>query len=275
MSWMRRFSNLFRQGRLHDEIEEELASHLEEAMELGRSAAEARKAFGGMLRHREQSRDLKLLPWLDALASDVVFGWRQLNKHRAVSAAAILSLALAIGATTAAFRLVDAVLLRTLPVAQPERLFYLAISLIDFRDGRPDYRDDFDYPTFRKYRQTVAGVADLMVVGMSAPQDVTVGSGDQAQKVYRQFVSGNVFGILGLQPAAGRLLTPYDDTAPGASPLAVLSYDCWSRSFGRDPKAIGKTFRLAGTSYEIVGSPQKASLERSPASSPTFLSPPP
>src|SRR5205807_5667741 len=113
-------------GRLNDEIAEELASHMEEAAERGRSPQEARRAFGTPLHHREQSRDVQLLPWLDALASDVVFGWRQLNKHRAVSVAAILSLALAIGATTAAFRLVDAVLLRTLPVAEPERLFFLA-----------------------------------------------------------------------------------------------------------------------------------------------------
>src|SRR6185437_5239693 len=105
MSWVRRFTNLFRQGRLNEELDEELASHMEEAIERGRSAEEARRAFGGALRHRERSRDIKLLPWLDALAADVVFGWRQLKKQRAASSAAILSLALAIGATTAAFRL--------------------------------------------------------------------------------------------------------------------------------------------------------------------------
>src|SRR5580704_2146469 len=123
MSWMGRLANLFRQRGVRDEIDEELASHLEEALERGRSAGEARRALGSALHHREKSLDVKLLPWLAAIGSDVVFGWRQLNKHRAVSAAAILSLALAIGATTAAFRLVDAVLLRTLPVVHPERLF--------------------------------------------------------------------------------------------------------------------------------------------------------
>src|SRR5207244_8075040 len=122
MSWVTRFTNLFRQGRLHGELDEEIASHIAEAVEQGRSEEEARRVFGGALRYREQSRDLKLLPWLDALSSDAIFGWRQLNKRRAASAAAILSLALAIGATTAVFRLVDAVLLRTLPVAATERL---------------------------------------------------------------------------------------------------------------------------------------------------------
>src|SRR5271157_108369 len=110
MSWMNRFANLFRRGKLEREIEEELASHVEEAVERGRSATEARRALGPALHYREQSRDIKLLPWLDSVASDAVFGWRQLKRHRAASGAAVLSLSLAIGATTAAFRLVDAVL---------------------------------------------------------------------------------------------------------------------------------------------------------------------
>src|SRR5215471_220385 len=99
MSWVRRFANLFRRGRLDRELEEEMAAHIEEAVERGRSVEEARRSFGGVLQQREASRDAKLLPWLDTLASDVVFGWRQLQKHRSASAAAILSLALAIGAT--------------------------------------------------------------------------------------------------------------------------------------------------------------------------------
>jgi predicted permease len=249
---MRRFTNLFRQGRLNDELDEELASHIDEAIERGRSAEEARRAFGAELRHREQSRDIKLLPWLDALAADVVFGWRQLKKHRAVSAAAILSLALAMGATTSAFRLVDAVLLRTLPVADPARLFFLATTYID-GDGSPDYRDDFDYPTFRRHRKTVGDRADLMVVGMSARQDAAFGSSDETEKLYQQYVSGNVFGVFGLQPALGRLLAPHDDLTPGAHPVAVLSYDYWTRRFGRDTKVIGSKFRLGSARYEIVG----------------------
>ncbi|HYW46717.1 MAG TPA: ADOP family duplicated permease [Bryobacteraceae bacterium] len=253
MSWMTRFANLFRQRRLDAELEEELASHVEEAIGRGRSAAEARHALGAALHYREQSRDIKLLPRLDALASDIVFGWRQINKHRAVSAAAILSLALATGATTAAFRLVDAVLLRTLPIAQPERLFYLGNTMIDPRDGHPDHRDDFDYPTFRRYRETLAGRADLMVVGYSSRQDATFGSSGETEKFYRQYVSGNMFGVFGLQPALGRLLTPDDDVMPGAHPVAVLSHDYWTRRFGRDPNIVGRSFRYANVAYEIVG----------------------
>ena len=83
-----------------------------------------------------------------------------------------------------------------------------------------------------------------MVVGMSLPRDVTFGAGDETEKLYRQWVSGNVFGIFGLQPALGRLLTPNDDLTPGAHPVAVLSYNYWTRRFGRDPGVIGKTFRI-------------------------------
>ena len=263
MSWITHFANLFRQRRLHDELEEELASHIDEAVERGRSAAEARRAFGGALRYREQSRDLKLLPWLDALASDVVFGWRQLNKRRAASAAAILSLALAIGATTAVFRLVDAVLLRTLPVAEPERLSFLTTRLID-REGRPDYRDDFDYPTFRKYRDLVADRADLMVVGIAARQDAMFPSSDEPEKIKRQFVSGNVFGVFGLQPALGRLLTPHDDATPGAHPVAVLTYEFWTRRFSRDPNVVGKNFRIGNDRFEIVGVAPKGFIGTEP-----------
>jgi hypothetical protein len=80
MSWVSRFANVFRQGRISGEIEEEVAAHIEDAMERGRSAGEAHRAFGNTLQYRERTRDVKLLPWLDALWSDVVFGWRQLRR---------------------------------------------------------------------------------------------------------------------------------------------------------------------------------------------------
>ena len=269
MSWIGQFTNLFRRGRITSDLDEELASHIEEAVAQGRSANEARRALGGALIHRERSLDIKLLPWLDILASDIVFGWRQLKRNRAASAAAILSLALAIGAATGAFRLVDAMLWRTLPVAHPERLFFLATTFID-RDGHPDYHEEFDYPTFRQHRKTVEDHAELMVVGVSSRQDVTFGSTDETEKLYRQFVSGNVFGAFGLQPALGRLLTPNDDLTPGANPVAVLSFDYWTRRFGRDPKAMGLHSAWEELSTKWWVSRRKGSLEQTPARSPTF-----
>ncbi len=253
MSWIRRFSNVFRQDRLNQEIEEELTTHIEEAIEQGSSPDAARQALGPALRYREQSRDVKLLPWLDSLASDVVFGWRQLNRRRVTNAAAILSLGLAIGATTAAFRLVDAVLLRKLPVAEPDRLYYPALTNFKNVDGQADYNEYFDYPTYRKYRQTVGGQAELMVIGMSSQQDATFGPDAEPVKLFQQFFSGNVFRVFGLRPAIGRLLAPSDDVVPGGHPVAVISYDLWSRRFGRDPQVLGKRFLTRGTQFEIVG----------------------
>ncbi|HEV8129712.1 MAG TPA: ABC transporter permease [Acidobacteriota bacterium] len=242
--------------RLREEFDEHIALLTEDNIRSGLSPAEARRRavlkFGSLEAMKEVYRDQRGLPRLDALASDVVFGWRQLKKHRASSVAAIASLALAIGATTAAFRLVDAVLLRILPVAEPERLFFLATTFVD-REGVPDYRDDFDYPTFRRYRETVGDRADLMVVGMTARQDVTFGAADETEKVYRQYVSGNLFGVFGFQPHLGWLLTPNDDLTPGAHPVAVLSYDYWTGRFGRDPGVIGKTFHMANDRFEIIG----------------------
>jgi len=252
MSWIRRFRNQFRRERLNREVDEELAAHIDEAVARGRSGEEAQRAFGGALLQRERSRDIRLLPRLDALFADFVFGWRQLKKNRVASAAAILSLALAIGATTAAFRLVDAVLWRNLPVATPERLFFLAITNSGAEDRLP-YHDDFDYPTFRQYRQIIGDRADVMLVGMTSRETDFLDSGDEPEPIYRQYVSGNIFGVFGIQPALGRLLTLNDDLKPGAHPVAVLSYDYWTRRFGRDPKAVGKTIHIAKRQYEIVG----------------------
>ncbi len=249
---MRRVFNFFRKAQIEAEIDEELASHIEEAIERGRSATEARKAFGGELLQRERSRDMRLIPWLDALLADVIFGWRQLRKRPVVSTAAILSLALAIGATTAAFQLIYAALLRTLPVRDPQHLFCLAVNNVD-RNGHPDYDEYYDYPTFRQYRRVAVNRADLMVIGFNAREDVTFGAGTETERLYRQFVSGNVFSVLGLQPAFGRLIAPGDDSKPGASPVAVLSYNFWTRRFGRDPKAVGTKFRMGQDEYQVVG----------------------
>src|SRR5579862_8305935 len=114
MSRWSRFTNVFRGERLSRDIDEELQSHLAEARARGRDPAEARQAFGSPLLHREHSRDLRLSPWLDSLRADLRFGSRQIAKRKVTSAAAVLSLALGIGACSSAFRLIDALLLRPL-----------------------------------------------------------------------------------------------------------------------------------------------------------------
>src|SRR5580692_8164572 len=180
MSIWSRIANLFRGEGLSREIDEELQSHLEEAAEQGRDPAEARRAFGPALRHREESRDVRIVPWLDSLRADAVFGWRQLMKRKATSAAAILSLALAIGSCTSAFRLIDATLWRPLPVAAPERLYVLAHQSVGL-DGKPNTGDACAYPMFRRMRAVVRDQAELIAISYADHIDLTYGSDQETE----------------------------------------------------------------------------------------------
>jgi len=253
MSLFSRLANVFRPDRLNREIDEELASHLAEAADRGRDPAETRRAFGPALRYREESRDLRLLAWLEPLRADTIFGWRQLRKRKVTSGAAILSLALAIGACTAAFRLIDALLLRPLPVAHPEQLYSLARQGRDSTGNTIVGFGGWAYPDFALMRDAVRGRAGLIAVSFTERDDVTYGSDAEMEKACLQYVSGSMFAFFGLRPSLGRLLTANDDREPGAHPYAVLSYDYWSRRFGRDPRVVGRTFHLGERIFEIVG----------------------
>jgi putative ABC transport system permease protein len=252
MPFWSRIINALRGDRLTREIDEEAHSHIAEAIERGRDPAEARHAFGPALQRREESRDIRLVAWVDSLRADAVFGWRQILKKKATSAAAILSLALAIGACTSAFRLIDALLLRPLPVAAPDRLYSVAFEGTG-ADGRLMTYDSCSYPMFRQMRAAIAPQAESVAVSFADRIDLTYGSDLEMERAYLQFVSGWMFRAFGLRPAAGRLLTDGDDLAPGAHPVAVLSYDYWSRRFARDPRAVGRTFQMGDGIFEIIG----------------------
>src|SRR5260221_4785890 len=146
MSLWSRIANVVRGDRLSREIDEELESHIEEAIQQGRDPGEARRAFGSPMRRREESRDMRVVAWLDSLRADAVFGWRQLMKSKVTSTAAILSPAFAIRACTAAFRLIDAMLLRPLPVAQPDRLYVVAFEGPSATNGKAKEYDSCSYP---------------------------------------------------------------------------------------------------------------------------------
>jgi predicted permease len=188
---------------------------------------------------------------LESLATDAVFGARQLLKHKAVTAAAIVSLALGIGASMAAFRLIDALFLRPLPVVHPERLYQLTYQ--NLFEGQISTYDGFDYPAFRQLQAAAQDQAELMAISVPLRMDVTFGSDQETERVWRQYVSGSMFSDFGLKPALGRLFSPSDDVAPGAHPYAVISYDYWSRRFGKDPSIIGRRFRTGNDFLQIVG----------------------
>ena len=252
MSLWSRFTNLFHSDRLNREIDEEFESHIEEAIARGRDSTEARRAFGPALRQREESRDVRLIAWLDSLRADIIFGWRQLMKRKVTSAAAILSLALAMGACTSAFRLIDALLLRPLPVTHPQRLYAMFCRGMG-PDGTLRTTDSNEYPQFQLMRAAVRDQAELIAVSWTERADLTYGSDQDMEKAHRQYVSGWLFSSFGLKPTLGRLLTESDDLKPKAHPYAVLSYDYWTRRFGQDPNVIGRSFRMGDDLYQIVG----------------------
>ena len=251
MSMWRRVTNLFRIKQVNNEIEEELQSHFDEALAQGRDPDEARRAFGSPLRHREASRDARLITWLDALRADAIFGLRQLRKNKITSLAAVLSLALAIGSCMAAFRLIDAVLLRPLPVANADHLYEVSRHGV-FNNQSFTY-NAWSYPLFQAMRVAVKDQAELLAVSNTEPEDLTYKSDQEMERAQVQYVCGWMLPTFGLRPKLGRLLSESDNLHPGAHPYAVLSQGYWEHRFGEDPKIVGRTFRMDERVYEIVG----------------------
>ena len=181
MSWFSRLANVFRSDRLDHDLEDEIRFHLDtraaefrrRGMTPAEAAREARRRLGNEWLARENSRDVKLLPWLDSVVRDARYGSRVLCKSPMVTATAILSLALAIGACTAAFSLIDALILRPLPVRDPERLVYLTYP--SDRPGAPQ-GDSFNYPLFERLRDASREKVQLFGVSTPRPSDVALGN---------------------------------------------------------------------------------------------------
>lgn len=258
MTWLRvlvsRFIGLFRKGRLEEELNVELCSHLEmlveENLRKGMSPEEARyaalRSFGGVEQVKEIYREKRGLPMIETLLQDLRYGSRMLAKSPGFTAVVVLSLALGIGANTAIFSLIDAVLLKMMPVRNPEQLVQLTWTA---PDGRPD--DSFSYPGFEEFRdhnQVFSGV-----FAFESLDRVNVGVNGQGELVAGQVVSGNYYSVLGVNAVAGRTIGPEDDRVPGPSPVAVISYNYWKRRFNFDPAVVGKGITLNGSPFTIIG----------------------
>ena len=241
---------------LDAELQSHLQLHIDDNLRAGMSQTEARRQallkLGGLPQTKLLVHDQLLIPWLHSLRFDATFGFRQLAKNKITTAAAILSLALAIGACTSAFRLIDALLLRPLPVAHADQLYSLARHGTD-PDGEPSDFDGWAYPDFQLMRAAAKGQADLLAISYADRVDLTYKSDQEMEKANLQYVSGDMFSAFGLQPALGRLLSPNDDTTPGGHPVAVISHDYWTRRFTNDPNVLGKAFRIGNNIYQIVG----------------------
>jgi len=251
MSLWSRIANAVRGERLNREIEEELQSHIEEAIASGRDPREARRAFGSVLRAREAS-SIRAAGWLESLLADVSFGWRQLRRNQVTSFAAVLSLALGIGSCVAAFRLIDALLWRPLPISNSSGLYVLSRKMTGF-EGKPIEDGHWATPDFNLMRDAVKDQADLIAISDADRTDITWSTDDDMEKAHVAYVSGNMFPLFGLEPVLGRLLAPVDDRSPGASPYAVLSWDYWSHRFGRDPHVVGRSLHIGNQTFEIIG----------------------
>lgn len=248
MGIWKRIKNALAPGRLEAELAEEEASHLEEMQGDGWPEA----AYGRGLRYREESRDLKTVGWLDCLRADVVFGVRQLGKHRLASAVAVLSLALGIGATASTLQLIEAGFWRVMPVEKPEQLHFLRYVTMNI-DGKPKEQDSFRATEMKMLAESVAGDATLTAVGFADRQDVHYGEPTQVERISRQYVSGGFFELLGLRPELGRLFRKAEESPAADHKIAVISGEYWERRFGREPGVIGKKIFHDGISYEVVG----------------------
>jgi len=252
MSLWSRICNAMDGERLNREIEEELQAHVEEAIAAGRDPKEARRAFGSALHAREASHSIRATGWLESLVADVKFGWRQLWRNKVASLAAVLSLALGIGSCVGAFRLMDALLWRPLPIANSSKLYVLSRKMMGLY-GKPAEDDAWSTPEFNLMRDAVKDQADLIAISYPDRTDITWSTDDDMERAHVVYVSGNMFSLFGLEPALGRLLVSADDRGPGLAPYAVLSWDYWNNRFGRDPHVLGRSLHIGDQTFEIIG----------------------
>ena len=259
-----RLRSLLRVNRADSELDGELSFHIQQQIEAnvaaGMSPREAREAalreFGGVAQIREECRDERGVSLFYDLGRDLRLALRQLRRSPGFSAVVVLSLALGIGANTAIFTLVHAVLLQPLPVSNPEQLYRLGDDdNCCVLGGLQGNYSIFSHPFYKELRDHTPRFTNLAAfqAGLRNVSVRRAGSGSQpAEARIGQFVSGNYFTTFGVGAAAGRLLLPEDD-ALAAAPVAVLSYRNWQQHFAADPSIIGASLTINGTPFTVVG----------------------
>ena len=240
--------NFFRPHRLEAEMREELEFHL----------SQTSGSFGNATFIRDRMRDASTVTWLETAWQDLRYGLRQLRKTPVLVAVAVLSLALGIGANTAIFTLINALMLQSLPVRDPGRLvlFYDGITDGEYIGGDAFIGNEYSYPFYQYLSahddsfQSLAGFRqgnDRVSLHIGGSRNAR--PSEQAEV---HLVSGNYFQLLGVHAAAGRVLTPSDDSL-SASRVAILSYPSWRDRFHLDPAILGREVVLQGTAFTIAG----------------------
>jgi predicted permease len=244
-----------RRGQAGRELDEEIRAHLaidqQERVDRGErpDSAEqnARRALGNELMIKEVTRDMWGWIMLERIFRDLVYALRQLKRGPGFAAVAILSLTLGIGANTAIFSVLNALLLRELPVHAPDELFDLS------QHAQTTIPQRFSYPMFLRLRAAASGASGIAAMSHVARAQASLETGSQSEVAPVQLVSGEFFDVLGLAPALGRLLTPGDNENIGGHPVAVISHGYWQRRFAESSDVIGRKVRLNGSSFTIVG----------------------
>ena len=253
-SWLRISS---RRADFEREMQDEMQIHLElyqaDLRRRGLPEAEARRRafadFGSPVARQEECREAVGLRLFDELRGDVAYAVRLLRTSPAFTIVALLSLALGIGANTAIFSLIDTVLVKTLPVQDPQQLFF-----VDNSGGKSGGSSGPPYPCFERLRdhnRFLSGIAAF------SQRQFKVSIDGVPERVRGQYASGSYFDLLGVRAIHGRLLTPADDAEPGRGgpdgPVAVISDAFWTRRFARDPSVLGKTVQVGTVWVTIVG----------------------
>jgi predicted permease len=236
----------WRKQREHD-LERELRDHLDLEAEEQQDPYAAQRALGNTSLIKEDVREVWGWTWFEQLWQDLRYAARVLRKSPAFTATAVLSLALGIGATTTIFSLIDALLLRMLPVRNPQELVQLTIAGVP--RAVPPLLENFSYPLAKalaEHHEVFAGLC-----GFSGAQFI-VGPRDAQETTSGGWVTGAFYETLGLEPTAGRLLNPEDDR-PGAVPAAVIADGYWRRKYGSDPRVVGQSILIFGRPVTIVG----------------------
>ena len=244
-------ARFFHRARIENELEEELSAHIQiraddlERLGLRRIEAErrARIEFGGHERFKEECREAIAGNSIDRALQDVRFSFRTLRKSPAFFAVAVVTLTLGIGATVAAFSVVNAVLLRPFAFKDPSRLLWIYAERADAA------RTNFSLPEYCDYRDQQTSFEGLAAIGSYS---ANLSDSDEPERVQGVRVSANIFSILGLRPLVGRTLVVADDLN-GAPGVAMISYGLWSRRYARDPSVVGQSVQLNGEPRQVVG----------------------
>lgn len=262
VDWKLRMRSLVRRRRVEADLRDELEFHLNmEARKrhnAGESLSAARRgaavAFGGEERVLEECRQARGTAWLDDFGRDLQYSLRRLRRTPGFTLLALATLTLGIGANTALFTLVNAVLLQRLPVPHPEQLVMLGDpSFTGMLQGTEDHTvTALTYAQYQHLRNETHVFAGLLAVEANEPTLGVRWSQSDTSIVGIKLVSANYFSVLGMSPARGRFFAT-DDAGPDAAPEAVMSYGYWQAHFGGDPGVVGRTLRLRSGAYTVIG----------------------